>query len=87
MTERRVTIKYNNEDLPGWDVPVDESIDRATELRLEDGAVLRVKVVVSAVIRVDGKTDKDGNPLYVVKAANNISLVSPPTRLKDRKVQ
>ena len=87
MTERRVTVKYGNEELTGWDVPVDESIDRATELRLEDGAVIRVKVVVSAVIRIDGKTDGDGNPLYVVKAANNVSLVTPPTRLRDRKAQ
>lgn len=80
MTERRTTVKLGDEELHGMDVPVEESTERSTELKLEDGAVLRLKAVVSAVIRIDGKTDGEGNPLYVVKSANVLSIVSGPTK-------
>lgn len=87
MTQRKVTVKLRNEELSGWDVPVEESLGRATEFILEDGAVLRVKVVVTSVVRVDGKTDDEGNPVYVMQVTNNISLVTPPTKLGSQRIQ
>ena len=62
MSERKVKVKFEGKDMDVWDVPIEESIERWTELRLEDGAVLRVKVVVSNVFRLLDK-DEQGNPI------------------------
>lgn len=87
MTERRTRIKLGDQEVDGWDVPIEESTERWTELKLEDGAVLRIKVIVGSVIRVDTRKDSDGNPLYIVKSGNALTLVSGPSKLSERKVQ
>ncbi len=87
MAERKTKLKLNDEEVDAWDVPIAESTERWTELRLEDGAVLRIKVVVGSVVRVDSIKDDAGNPLYVVKSGNALTLVTGPTKIADRKVQ
>lgn len=36
----------------------------------DDGSVIRIKVVVTEVLRVDDRYDDQGDPVYVVKSAN-----------------
>jgi hypothetical protein len=86
MAERKVKVKFEGKDMDVWDVPIEESIERWTELRLEDGAVLRVKVVVSNVFRLLDK-DEQGNPRYAINSTNAVVLGSPPKKLSDRTVQ
>lgn len=50
------------------------------EYLLDDGSVVRLKPVVTGIIRLDGLYDDEGNPLYAVKA-NNIVVVSAPDEL------
>ena len=87
MAERKVKFQMSGEDVEAWDVPIEESTERWTELTLEDGAILRVKVVVSNVLRIPGKKDNDGNPLYAIKSTNALVLLSGPTKLGERKAQ
>lgn len=47
------------------------------EYLLDDGTVVRIKLVVTNVYRLDGQRDPEGQPLYVVKS-NNIMVVSAP---------
>jgi hypothetical protein len=84
MAERKTKIKLGDEEFDAWDVPIEEATERWTELKLEDGAVLRIKVVIGAVTRVDSIKDADGNPLYVVKSGNALTLVSGPTEPSER---
>lgn len=86
MTERRVKVNFGGEDLEGWDVPIEESTERWTELRLEDGAVLRTKIVATGVVRIDSKKDADGNPLYLLKSTNALTVAAGPTKLGTKKV-
>jgi hypothetical protein len=58
------------------DVPiikVDEQINRYT---LEDGTVLKVKSVATAMLRVDGQYMPDGSPIYIVVATPVASVES-----------
>jgi hypothetical protein len=58
------------------DVPiikVDEQINRYT---LEDGTVLKVKSVATAMLRVDGQYMPDGSPIYIVLATPVASVES-----------
>ena len=52
----------------GFEVPISESTERWTDVRLEDGSLLRLKTVVLGVVRLQGTYDPEGNPMYMVKA-------------------
>jgi hypothetical protein len=76
----------------GVKVPIAESTERWTDLKLEDGTVLRVKPAIISVIRVDNRYDQEGNPLYVVQGGQIMTVASVREELKqnagrDRKVQ
>jgi hypothetical protein len=47
------------------------------EYDLEDGSTVRMKAVVTEIVRVDGEFDPEGNPIYMVKAGNMIVVKSP----------
>ena len=72
------TIKGpDGNDLTGDVIPVTESTEKYTELRLEDGAVLRVKATASEALRVVDQADRDGNPMYYAKLITVIDLIRP----------
>jgi hypothetical protein len=78
MAERKVKFKLGNAEVDAWDVPF-ESTERWTEIKLDDGAVLRLKVVVSNVYRLEGRTDQQGYPVYAVKSTNAMLTDKGPT--------
>lgn len=62
----------------GTDVPIEESTERWNEYVLKDGSVVRLKHSVIQFLRVDGLFDVDGNPVYAVKSAPLLLIVSTP---------
>ena len=83
MPEQRVKITLPNlGPVDGTEVPLTESVERWTELRLEDGAVLRVKPLIMKVIRIDGRYDPQGNPLYALQGGQAMTIVSVPEHLR-----
>ena len=66
----------------GSEAEAEVVINRATgeywnEYLLEDGTVLRLKPIVTEVLKVIGQYDNAGNPLYIVSATNVIAIDSP----------
>ncbi len=47
------------------------------EYLLDDGTIVRLKLVATEVLRVQGVRDASGAPLYVVKSTN-VMVVNPP---------
>lgn len=47
------------------------------EYDLDDGSTIRIKLLVSDVVRLTDKFDQDGNPIYVVKSGNVIFIKAP----------
>jgi hypothetical protein len=47
------------------------------EYLADDGSVIRIKLVVTEVIRLDGQYDQDGNPMYLAKSTNVMSVSAP----------
>lgn len=82
MTEKRSRV-----ELPGLgvvdavDVEITESTERWTEVKLKDGATIRVKPVILGVVRIEGQFDPDGNPLYQLKI-NQVMVADAPEHLK-----
>ncbi len=54
------------------------------EFECEDGSTVRLKVVVSDIVRIDEIVSPEGEPIYVVKSSN-ILAVDVPDALKRRK--
>ena len=74
------------------EVPLIESVERWTELKLTDGSVLRVKPVITNVLRIDNEYDPQGNPFYAIQGGQTMVIGSVPEHLrkptiKDSKVQ
>lgn len=66
----------------GSEAEAEVVINRATgeywnEYLLEDRTVLRLKPIVTEVLKVIGQYDNAGNPLYIVSATNVIAIDSP----------
>jgi hypothetical protein len=70
----------------GVEVPVEESIERWSEIKLEDGTIIRLKVTMISAVRIPGQYDQIGNPMYVMNMAPTIAIVSVPENLR-KKVQ
>ena len=47
-----------------------------TQYDLSDGSVLRVRIVLSEIVRIDNEYDADGNPSYYFKASPVLSVRS-----------
>ena len=71
-SRKRTTVDERGQSAEGTVVPVDETTERWTLVRLDDGTTFRIKVVVDEAIRLDGRRDKDGNPVYSVISHNVI---------------
>lgn len=78
MTVPRINIPGSGEieaDEVGFE-PVQESWN---EYRLDDGATLRLRLVLAAVYRVPGAQDAEGNPVYAARSTNVMSVEAPDT--------
>ena len=87
MAERKVKFKLGDKEVEAWDVPIDESNEKWTELKLEDGAILRLKPVVSNVFRMTDQKDDQGRPIYAINSTIALITVEGPKKLTERKVQ
>ena len=85
MEKHKRTVEYPpGEQSQGVDVEIDEAIERPTELRLRDGAILRMRTNVVEVIRLDEKWNENGEPVYVIKSSNTVTAIEVPQELKKK---
>ncbi len=83
--DRKITIPGpDGKPLQGIDMEIEESSEKWSEMKLHDGTRLRVKTVVTQVVRIEGAWDPEGNPVYVVKTSPVISVLTAPDFLKRR---
>jgi hypothetical protein len=64
----------------GVEVYISESTERWSEYTLEDGTVLRFKMVIAAFVRSDNEYDPEGNPVYAIRAAPQINFINVPDK-------
>lgn len=51
------------------------------EYLVDDGTIVRVKLVVTDIIRLDGEYNAQGDPIYTVESTN-VSAISAPEELR-----
>jgi hypothetical protein len=88
VAERKVQVRNptTGQMTDGFDVPVEESNERWSEFKLEDGTLLKAKMTIINIIRVPGAFDPTGNPTYVINATPTFAVVEVPDNLR-KKVQ
>ena len=70
-------IKWRGKDVEALEINFKGRHEEWNEYQLEDGSQLRVKLVVTEIVRVQGEYDQDGNPVYILKSTNVASVKSP----------
>ena len=65
-------IQVAGKELDATPIPFTGSGEMAHSLLLDDGTVLRVKVVITEVLRLEGQTDALGRPAYILQSATLI---------------
>lgn len=63
--------------VPATEVGFRSSGEHWNEYLLDDGTVIRIKLVATAAFKVDDMFDPDGNPAYVVQSQNVVNVSSP----------
>ncbi|MFP3950783.1 MAG: hypothetical protein ACLFVP_01345 [Candidatus Bathyarchaeia archaeon] len=64
------------------DVDWDSEEEHWNTYELDDGTVLKVKLVLKGVKRVKGQYSPDGNPIYLVNSQNIVRATNIPEDLK-----
>lgn len=79
MAFRKVTVPSPEDPkqmVDAYEIPVEASDERWSDIRLADGAVFKVKVNVVQVARLIGRTDASGKPVYVMNAQPAVAVVT-----------
>jgi hypothetical protein len=77
MANEKVTINMGGRQVQATPVDVNQSSERWNEYFLEDGTVLKMKLVLKKVFKVEGEFDEEGNPVYVMQSTNVTSVSAP----------
>jgi hypothetical protein len=86
VPERKVKVPYGNKGIvDATEIPVDESNEKWSDVKLSDGAHLRFKSSVVNALRVDGEYDNIGNPIYLLQMSPTMIAVEIPEKLKRKK--
>jgi len=74
MDERRRKVRLGDQEVDGLEMPFQNIAEHWNEYLLSDGSVVRLKSVVTEIVKLDNRYDSEGNPQYLVKSAQVISV-------------
>ncbi len=72
--ERRRKIRVGDNLVDAIEIGFQTGGEHWNEYLLNDGSVVRLKPVVTEVLRLEGQYDPEGNPVYIVKSASVVSV-------------
>jgi hypothetical protein len=85
MAEKKRKMPIFGQEVDVVDVPIKKAVEHFNEYELEDGSVLRVKSVATAMIRVDGQYTPEGKPIYLVMTSPATVVISSPLTAETKK--
>ncbi len=75
-------INFQGREVDATEVEFQTRKEDWNEYQLMDGSVIKMKLVVSGVFRIDGLYDNERNPVYQIKSGNVAAVTSPDTLKK-----
>ena len=82
MAGKVVTIQFQGRSCRGVEIEVEESTERWCVAKLVDGSVIRLKAVITEILKLEGEFDAEGTPIYMIKSTNITSVASPAHLLR-----
>lgn len=74
-------VRYGQEMVDGEEVDFEPLAERWNEYRLSDGTLLKMKLAITKIIRLEKYNDV-GEPIYLVSSNNLLSVSVPPNLMK-----
>ena len=75
----------DGQDHEATEVSCQNAREHWNEYLLDDGAILKLKPVATEIFRIDDLRDGDGNPVYVLKSTNIVTVNAPEDLRKREK--
>ncbi len=79
----KIKINFGGEEVEALPIDINQTNEYWNQYLLDDGTVIKMKLVATKVLRVDNKYDLEGNPLYIIQSTN-ITSVNAPDNLKKK---
>lgn len=79
----KIKINFGGEEVEALAIDINQANEYWNQYLLDDGTVIKMKLVATKVLRVDDKHDLEGNPLYVIQSTN-VTTVNAPDNLKKK---
>ena len=79
---RRVKINWQGREAEAEKIPVQSMREEWNQYFLDDGTVLRARLIVSDILRVVGEYNADGDPIYIIKSTNFVNSDCPDSLRK-----
>ena len=76
-------INFQGREVDATEVEFKTRGEDWNEYQLMDGTVIKMKLVVSEIFRIEGMHDAEGNPVYYIKSTN-VPFVKSPDTLKKK---
>ena len=76
-------INFQGREVDATEVEFQTRKEDWNEYQLMDGSVIKMKLVVSGIFRIEGMYDDEGNPVYQIKSTN-VPVVKSPDTLKKK---
>ena len=77
MPRPKKRVPYQGREVEATPVSATSSAEHWNQYLLEDGTVVRMKLVATEFVRIDGEHDAEGNPVYQIRSTNVVSLEAP----------
>ncbi len=79
----KVKINLGGREVEALPIDINQTNECWNQYLLDDGTVVKMKLVATKVLRVDAEFDPEGNPLYIIQSTN-ITSVNAPDHLKKK---
>ena len=79
----KIKINFGGEEVEALPMDINQTNEYWNQYLLDDGTVIKMKLVATKALRVDNKYDQEGNPLYIIQSTN-ITSVNAPDNLKKK---
>ena len=70
----KIKINFGGEEVEALPIDINQTNEYWNQYLLDDGTVIKMKLVATKVLRVDNKYDLEGNPLYIIQSTNITSV-------------
>jgi len=80
-TRRKIQLGPRGPEKDAQLIEIQQSNEHWNQYLLSDGTVVKMKLVATEVWRIEAEWDHEGNPMYVIKSSNVVT-VNPPDELR-----